>query len=308
MEVKIRAMKNNDWDGVVDIYVQGIKTKRATFQTEAPSFEEWDKGHIKDCRLVAVNSDDEVLGWVALSPTSSRCVYRGVADVSIYIAENSRGNSIGSTLMNAVIEESEKIGIWTLQSGIFEINEASRELHKKCGFRSVGVREKIGCDIDGVWQNTVLMERRSEKMITKPELAAELFKNGFNCSQSVFAVFCEQYGMEKDQALKVACGLGSGLRSGEVCGAVAGAVLAIGLKYGNCTTDDMEGKSVCNNKISEFTNAFRAKHNSIVCRDLLGCDISTQTGLEQAQKQSLFKTTCVLMVKEAVTLLEELGY
>jgi L-amino acid N-acyltransferase YncA len=162
MEFKLRAMKEEDWNSVVDIYMQGIHTKKATFQTEAPEYEEWDKGHLKTGRFVAVDKQNRIIGWIALSPTSSRCVYKGVVEVSVYISANFRRNNVGYELMNRVIEETEKESIWTLQSGIFAINEASIVLHKKCGFRIVGIREKIGCDSDGIWQDTVLMERRSK--------------------------------------------------------------------------------------------------------------------------------------------------
>lgn len=162
MEFNIRTMKKEDWNSVLDIYMQGINTKQATFQTEVPEYEEWDKGHLKTGKLVAVDNQDKVVGWIALSPTSSRCVYRGVVEVSVYISESFRKNNLGYKLLNKVIEESEKEGIWTLQSGIFAINEASIALHKKCGFRIVGIREKIGRDSNGIWQDTVLMERRSK--------------------------------------------------------------------------------------------------------------------------------------------------
>lgn len=162
MEFNIRTMKKEDWNSVVDIYMQGINTKQATFQTEVPEYEEWDKGHLKIGRLVAVDNQDKVVGWIALSPTSSRCVYRGVAEVSVYISESFRKNNLGYKLLDKAIEETEKEGIWTLQSGIFAINEASIALHKKCGFRIVGIREKIGRDSNGIWQDTVLMERRSK--------------------------------------------------------------------------------------------------------------------------------------------------
>ncbi|MGD9570006.1 MAG: N-acetyltransferase family protein [Sedimentibacter sp.] len=162
MEFKIRTMKIDDWNSVVDIYMQGISTKKATFQTEVPEYYDWDKGHLKIGRLVAVDNNDQVIGWIALSPTSSRCVYKGVVEVSVYISESCRKNNVGYELINRVIEETEKEDIWTLQSGIFSINEASIALHKKCGFRIVGIREKIGCNSDGIWQDTVLMERRSK--------------------------------------------------------------------------------------------------------------------------------------------------
>ena len=162
MEFNIRTMKKEDWDSVVDIYMQGIRTQKATFQTEPPEYEEWDQGHLNVGRLVAVDKQDKVIGWIALSPTSNRCVYKGVAEVSVYISESCRKNNAGYKLMNRAIEESEREGIWTLQSGIFAINEASIALHIKCGFRVVGIREKIGRDINGIWQDTVLMERRSK--------------------------------------------------------------------------------------------------------------------------------------------------
>jgi L-amino acid N-acyltransferase YncA len=162
MEFNIRKMEKEDWNSVVDIYMQGINTKMATFQTEVPEYEEWDKEHLKIGRLVAVDNQDKVVGWIALSPTSSRCVYKGVAEVSVYINESFRKNNLGYKLLNEVIVEAEKEGIWTLQSGIFAINEASVTLHKKCGFRIVGIREKIGLDSNGIWQDTVLMERRSK--------------------------------------------------------------------------------------------------------------------------------------------------
>ena len=112
-------------------------------------------------RLCAVDEKGQMLGWVALSPTSSRCAYRGVAEVSIYIAETARNKGVGERLLNAVISDSEENGIWTLQSGILEVNRPSRLLHKKCGFREIGYRERVAKDSQGKWQNTILMERRS---------------------------------------------------------------------------------------------------------------------------------------------------
>jgi phosphinothricin acetyltransferase len=130
MEPKIRAMKPSDWCCIAAIYKQGIDTGKATSQSEIPSYDEWDCGHIKDCRSVACDGD-KVVGWVALSSTSSRYVYRGVAEVSIYIDENYRGKGIGSLLMERLIAESEKREYWTLQSGIFEENVSSIMLHGK---------------------------------------------------------------------------------------------------------------------------------------------------------------------------------
>lgn len=156
----IREMRETDWDQVKEIYQQGMDTNLATFQTECPSYEEFDKSHLEDCRFVAVDGDI-VVGWTALTAVSNRCVYRGVAEVSIYVRDSYKGKQIGTQLLNHLIAKSEEYGIWTLQSGIMEDNLPSIRLHEKCGFRMVGLRERIGKDRYGVWRNTVLMERRS---------------------------------------------------------------------------------------------------------------------------------------------------
>lgn len=161
MEYIIDVMKETDWTQVADIYLAGIQTEIATFQSEVPSYESWDKGHSKCCRYVA-RSGDKILGWVALSPYSGRCVYAGVAEVSVYIGTEYRGLGVGEALLNHLIEESEKNGFWTLQSGIIRENTASRELHKKCGFREVGYRERLGQMGNGKWHDVFLMERRSQ--------------------------------------------------------------------------------------------------------------------------------------------------
>lgn len=160
MELSIRPMNEQDWPDVAEIYRQGIATGKATFQSEIPEYKNWNASHLPICRFVA-NADGKVAGWAALSGVSSRCVYRGVAEVSVYIAEGNRKNGIGQKLLEYLIDQSEKAGIWTLQSGIMEDNLASLRLHEKCGFRKVGYREQIGCDISGHWRSTVLMERRS---------------------------------------------------------------------------------------------------------------------------------------------------
>lgn len=152
-------MKAEHWPDVKAIYESGIATGNATFETGAPAWEEWDAAHIKTCRLVAVEQD-EILGWAALTPVSGRCVYAGVAEVSIYISESARGKGLGSILLNALVAESEQHNFWTLQAGIFPENVASIRLHEACGFRMVGRREKIG-QMLGVWRDTVLLERRS---------------------------------------------------------------------------------------------------------------------------------------------------
>jgi L-amino acid N-acyltransferase YncA len=141
------------------IYLEGIATGNATFQTTAPTWEEWNKSHLLHSRLVAVE-DGQVLGWAALTPVSSRCVYGGVAEVSVYVAKEARGKGVGSALLSALIESSEQHQIWTLQSGIFPENEASIKIHQKCGFRIVGLREKIG-KMGEVWRDNLLLERRS---------------------------------------------------------------------------------------------------------------------------------------------------
>ncbi len=145
-------------------------------------------------------------------------------------------------------------------------------------------------------------------MKSRAEIAVKFFNAGFNCSQSVLAVFCEDYGMEKELALRMSCGLGGGFRSGEVCGAVSGAVIVIGLKYGQFIAEDKESKSNCYAKTVEFINMFREKNSSVICRELLGCDISSKEGFEKAHKNNLFKTTCVEMIVKAVAILENLGY
>ncbi|MDT8718493.1 N-acetyltransferase family protein [Clostridium sp. 19966] len=161
MNYSIREMKEEDWEAVSKIYLEGIDTQRATFQTEIPSFDEWDKGHMKICRLVAY-SENRILGWAALSPTSSRCVYRGVAEVSIYIGKEYRNLGVGTMLLEHLIKLSEENEIWTLQSGIIRENDGSIALHKKCGFREIGIREKVGKMSNGIWHDVVLMERRSK--------------------------------------------------------------------------------------------------------------------------------------------------
>lgn len=156
----IDEMLTKDWESIRSIYEEGIFTGNATFQVTVPSWEEWNQNHLKELRLVA-RVNGEVLGWVALSPISSRCVYRGVAEVSVYISKNARGMGIGSKLLEILVEQSEKKGYWTLQAGIFPENIASLQLHKKYNFVVVGKREKIG-KLNGVWRDVLLLERRSK--------------------------------------------------------------------------------------------------------------------------------------------------
>ena len=149
-----------DWPEVRAIYLEGIGTGQATFETGAPSWEEWDSKHLDSPRLVARTASG-VAGWAALSPVSSRTVYRGVAEVSVYVGAHARGAGFGRALLEALIASSEREGIWTLQAGILVENQASLSLHSRCGFRFVGRRERIG-KLHNSWRDVILMERRSK--------------------------------------------------------------------------------------------------------------------------------------------------
>lgn len=163
-EVTIRNMQPSDWEDVREIYLLGIKTNNATFQTTAPTYEEWDNGHLPGCRFICEISG-EVAGWAALSPTSSREVYKGVCEVSIYVHPNFQGQGAGTSLLSILCAQSEDEGIWTLQSAIIKENDTSIALHERCGFRLVGYREKIAKDSLGNWRDTVFMERRSKTIL-----------------------------------------------------------------------------------------------------------------------------------------------
>jgi L-amino acid N-acyltransferase YncA len=160
MNFAIQSMSDADAPFVIEIYRQGIATGNATFETEPPAWGEFSAGHLSHSRLVARDGAG-VLGWAMLSPVSGRCVYGGVAEVSIYIAESERGRGIGGALLEELIRQSEQNGIWTLQAGIFPENTASIRLHKRHGFREVGRRERIGKFGDS-WRDTVQLERRSK--------------------------------------------------------------------------------------------------------------------------------------------------
>lgn len=157
--VQIREMKASDWDEVAQIYADGIATGYATFEQTIPTYESWDKAHLTECRLVA-EEEGSILGWAALSPVSSRCVYGGVGEVSVYVGDQCRGKGVGKSLMEQLILESEKAGFWTIQSGIFPENQASIKLHEKVGFRFIGKRERVG-KIHGQWKDNLLFEKRS---------------------------------------------------------------------------------------------------------------------------------------------------
>jgi phosphinothricin acetyltransferase len=144
---------------VREIYEQGIATGQATFETAAPSWGEWDASHFVDLRLVA-EEEGEVIGWAALSQVSRRACYAGVAEDSVYVADGARGRGVGAALLGRLLAEADEAGFWMIQTSIFPGNDASVELHRRCGFRVVGTRERIG-QLDGVWHDTVLMERRA---------------------------------------------------------------------------------------------------------------------------------------------------
>jgi L-amino acid N-acyltransferase YncA len=158
--VVIRGMEAADWEDVRAVYLEGIATGDATFETDAPEWERWDAAHLAHCRLVA-RSGETMAGWAALSPVSARRVYAGVAETSVYVAANFRGVGVGRALLGALIICSEQHGIWTLQAGIFPENLASLALHRQHGFREVGRRERLG-KMNDRWRDVVLLERRSE--------------------------------------------------------------------------------------------------------------------------------------------------
>jgi phosphinothricin acetyltransferase len=158
----IDAMRPDDWPAVAEIYLQGIATGMATFETVVPAWVTWDRSHLMTGRLVA-RQDGVPAGWAALSPVSARHAYRGVAEVSIYVATAQRGAGVGRALLTALVGASEAAGLWTLQATLFPENARSRALHRACGFREVGRRERIA-RLDGVWRDTILMERRSDRV------------------------------------------------------------------------------------------------------------------------------------------------
>jgi L-amino acid N-acyltransferase YncA len=158
--MSIRPMHADDAHAILAIYAEGIEDRLATFETRCPTWSEWDQTHLQKCRLIA-ESDGSVIGWAALSPVSTRACYRGVAEASVYVARGARGRGMGTALLEALVRESEKAGFWTLQGTTLEDNLASIHVQEKCGFRVVGVRERIGM-LNGRWETTVLTERRSE--------------------------------------------------------------------------------------------------------------------------------------------------
>ena len=154
----LRPLQASDYPAVAAIFADGIATGVATFETQMPSWEQWDAAHLPEHRFVA-ERDGEVAGWVAVVPYSRREVYRGVGEVSVYVAERVRGHGVGRALLEAVIESARNGGLWTLQAGVFPDNVASLALHRRLGFREVGVRERIG-QLAGEWRDVVLLELR----------------------------------------------------------------------------------------------------------------------------------------------------
>jgi phosphinothricin acetyltransferase len=157
--IAIAPMIAAHWPEVARIYAEGIATGDATFETEVPSRAAWDADHLPDQRLVALE-DGAVAGWAALCPCSGRCIYRGVAELSVYVAERARGRGVGRSLLEAIVTRAERAGIWTIEAGVFPENAASLALHEGAGFRLVGRRERIG-RMGGRWRDVLLLERRS---------------------------------------------------------------------------------------------------------------------------------------------------
>ena len=158
-QVTIAALVPGDWDDVARIYAEGIETRLATFESEVPTWEAWDRAHLAEHRFMA-REDGRAAGWAALAAVSSRCVYAGVAEVSVYVAAAARGHGIGTALLTTLVASSEAGGVWTLEAGILPENEASVRVHERCGFRVVGRRERLG-RMDGEWRDVLLLERRS---------------------------------------------------------------------------------------------------------------------------------------------------
>jgi phosphinothricin acetyltransferase len=158
--MELRDFRSDDWPEVARIFEQGIRTGVATFETEVPTWEAWDATHLPEHRFVA-ERDGRVVGWIALAPVSSRCCYAGVAEVSAYVGEEARGQGVGAELLAALIESSERAGIWTLETGVFPENAVSLRLLQRYGFRVIGTRERIG-QMHGMWRDVVFLERRSE--------------------------------------------------------------------------------------------------------------------------------------------------
>ena len=160
--LQVDELTAGDWPAVSAIYADGIATRNATFETAVPSWGEWERAHMDDYRLVG-RVDGEIVGWAALSRVSDRQCYRGVAEDSVYVRDGHHGQGVGRALLSALVSRAEAAGVWTIQAGVFPENLASLKLHVACGFRVVGVRERIG-QLDGAWRDVVLLERRSKEI------------------------------------------------------------------------------------------------------------------------------------------------
>jgi L-amino acid N-acyltransferase YncA len=160
--MEIKKMNPEHWESVKSIYEEGILTGNATAETSAPNWESWNSAHLEQCRFV-IEDNQRILAWAALSPVSGRCVYGGVAEISVYVSAEARGKGLGKKILNALVESSEKEKLWTLQAGIFPENIASVKIHEQCGFRLIGKREKI-IKLNGVWRDTLLFEKRSKSV------------------------------------------------------------------------------------------------------------------------------------------------
>lgn len=161
-ELTIAELRPEHWPGVARIFEDGIATRNATFETEAPTWDDWDSSHLPEHRLVALLGG-EVVGWAAVSPVSDRCCYGGVVESSVYVAETARGQGVGRHLLEELIAATEAAGIWTIEAGMFPENEGSLRLHERVGFEIVGRRKRLG-KLDGVWRDVLLLERRSERV------------------------------------------------------------------------------------------------------------------------------------------------
>ena len=161
-ELTIRELRPEHWPGVARVFEDGIATRNATFETEAPTWEAWDSSHLPEHRVVALRGGD-VIGWAAVSPVSDRCCYGGVVENSVYVAESARGQGVGQRLLEELIASTEAAGIWTIEAGMFPENDGSIRLHERVGFEVVGRRKRLG-KLDGVWRDVILLERRSESV------------------------------------------------------------------------------------------------------------------------------------------------
>ena len=233
---------------------------------------------------------------------------QGKVEIAYYTFEQFQSKGYGSAMCSLLIDIAKTQGNILVSAQTLPAANASTAILTKNGFRHIG--SAVDDEAGEVWEWVLDRQNNGggKNMSLSTDMAAALFDSGFNCAQSVTAVFCEKYGTDKETVLKMSSGFGGGFRCGEICGAASGAALVIGLKHGQYMAEDKAAKANCNSKTVEFMNLFRDKNKSVVCREILKFDLSVKEEYEQAQNQNLFKTTCADMVKSAVTLLEELGY